>query len=75
MPGPGSVTQNATSSARRLTDSVTFSASPPYFTAAVREARLACLRDGRVVVLPGSHHLHMEQPQAVAAPVLEFLRA
>ncbi|KFN52040.1 MAG: alpha/beta hydrolase [Arenimonas sp.] len=49
--------------------------APPYFTAAVREARLACLRDGRACVLPGSHHLHMEQPDAVAAPVLAFLRA
>lgn len=47
---------------------------PPYFTAAAREARVACLRDGRQVVLPGGHHLHMEQPEAVAAVLEPFLR-
>lgn len=48
--------------------------SPPYFPAAVRDARLACLADGRVVVLDGGHHLHMEQPARVAEPLLGFLR-
>ena len=48
--------------------------SPPYFSAAVREARLACLADGRVVVFGGGHHLHMEQAARVAAPLLDFLR-
>ncbi len=48
--------------------------SPPYFSAAVREARLACLADGRVVVFDGGHHLHMEQAARVAAPLLDFLR-
>jgi len=46
---------------------------PPYFTAAARDERAACLRDGRQVVMPGSHHLHMEQPDAVAAVLLPFL--
>ena len=48
--------------------------SPPYFSAAVREARLACLGNGRVVVFDGGHHLHMEQAARVAAPLLDFLR-
>ncbi|WP_343211208.1 alpha/beta hydrolase [Arenimonas sp.] len=48
--------------------------SPPYFPAAVREARLACLADGRVQVFEGGHHLHMEQAARVAAPLLAFLR-
>ena len=48
--------------------------SPPYFAADVREARLACLADGRAVVLDGGHHLHMEQAARVAAPLLDFLR-
>ena len=48
--------------------------APPYFPPEVRQARLGCLREASVVVLPGSHHLHMEQPEAVAAPVLDFLR-
>jgi pimeloyl-ACP methyl ester carboxylesterase len=47
--------------------------SPPYFTPAVREARLACLADGRVEVIAGGHHLHMEQAGRVAAPLLAFL--
>ncbi len=48
--------------------------APPYFTPDVRAARLACLADGRVEVIPGGHHLHMEQPARVAAPLLGFLR-
>ncbi len=47
--------------------------SPPYFTPAVRQARLACLADGRVEVIAGGHHLHMEQAGRVAAPLLAFL--
>lgn len=46
---------------------------PPYFTAERRAARAALLRDGHVTVLPGSHHLHMDDAPAVAAvfaPVL-----
>ena len=48
--------------------------APPYFQPAVREARLACLSDGRVAVFEGGHHLHMEQSARVAAPLLDFLR-
>lgn len=47
--------------------------SPPYFTPAVRDGRLACLREIHVQVLPGGHHLHMEQPGAVAAALRGFL--
>lgn len=47
--------------------------SPPYFTPAVRTARLACLADGRVEVIEGGHHLHMEQAARVAAPLRDFL--
>lgn len=48
--------------------------APPYFPPEVRAARLACLRDARVQVLPGGHHLHMEQPGDVAPMLLDFLR-
>lgn len=49
--------------------------APTYFQPSVRTARLACLRDGAVVELPGSHHLHMEHPEAVSGALLDFLRA
>lgn len=45
---------------------------PPYFTAEARQARLARLRDGRVQVLPGHHHLHMDEPEPVARAILGF---
>lgn len=48
--------------------------SPPYFSPEVRAGRLACLRDGRLEVFPGGHHLHMEQAPRVAAPLRDFLR-
>ena len=50
-------------------------ASPaqPYFPEPLRSQRAALLRDGRVEVLPGSHHLHMEQPAAVAACIRALL--
>ena len=47
--------------------------APPYFTPEIRDARLSELRDGRVAVIAGGHHLHMEQPDLVAKPLLEFL--
>ncbi|MBS0463057.1 MAG: alpha/beta hydrolase [Proteobacteria bacterium] len=48
--------------------------APPYFTVAMRETRAAALRDGRSVVLPGGHHLHMEQPDVIGPIVCGFLR-
>nr|WP_282452898.1 alpha/beta hydrolase [Lysobacter sp. CAU 1642] len=47
--------------------------APPYFQPAVREARLALLRDARLRVLPGHHHLHMDSPRPVAQAILEFM--
>ena len=48
--------------------------SPPYFDASVRAERAACVRDLQQVVLPGSHHLHMETAAAVAEAIKEFLQ-
>jgi len=45
----------------------------PYFPEPLRSARAALLRDGRLAVLPGNHHLHMEQPADVATIVGKFL--
>lgn len=53
---------------------ITADPAPPYFTPDMRDARVAQLRDGRLIVLPGGHHLHMEQPEIVAPHLLEFLR-
>ena len=49
--------------------------APPYFPEPLRRERAACLARGDVVVLPGSHHLHMEDPQAVAAAMGDFFTA
>ena len=46
-----------------------------FFPAEAREARATCLRDVEVIGLDGGHHLHMEQPEAVAAVLAPFLRA
>jgi pimeloyl-ACP methyl ester carboxylesterase len=46
---------------------------PPYFDPATREQRLALLRHGRSQVLPGHHHLHMDDPAPVAAALSGFL--
>lgn len=47
----------------------------PYLPDAERRRRVALLPRGRLVVLPGGHHLHMQQPQAVAQAVNAFLGA
>ena len=47
--------------------------APPYFTPELRDARLAQVRDVRFAELAGGHHLHMEQPDAVAALLRPFL--
>jgi len=46
---------------------------PPYFAPEIRDARVAQVRDCELVVLEGGHHLHMEQPEAVAALLRPFL--
>lgn len=52
-------------------------ADPPqdYFPEPLRSQRAARLRDGELSVIPGIHHLHMEDPAAVAAAVGDFLAA
>jgi pimeloyl-ACP methyl ester carboxylesterase len=40
---------------------------------APKEERLRCLRQVEWVDLPGSHHLHLHQPQVVAAAIRRFL--
>ncbi len=47
--------------------------APIYFTPEQRSARLAELKDGRVAVIPGGHHLHMEKADAVGKVILDFL--
>ena len=49
--------------------------SPPYFDTGTRHARMACVRQLREVVLPGNHHLHMEDPAPVANAIRAFLQA
>nr|WP_298123205.1 alpha/beta hydrolase [uncultured Pseudoxanthomonas sp.] len=51
-------------------------ADPPqaYFPEPLRTQRAALLPDGCLHVLAGTHHLHMEDPAAVAARMLAFLR-
>ena len=44
----------------------------PYLPDPVRRAHAAALRDGELIVIPGGHHLHMEQPDEVAAAIGGF---
>jgi pimeloyl-ACP methyl ester carboxylesterase len=45
----------------------------PYLPEPLRSERAALLPHGELVVLPGGHHLHMEQPAEVAAAIATFL--
>jgi pimeloyl-ACP methyl ester carboxylesterase len=45
----------------------------PYLPEPLRSERAALLPHGELVVLPGGHHLHMEQPAEVAAAIGMFL--
>jgi pimeloyl-ACP methyl ester carboxylesterase len=47
----------------------------PYLPDALRRERAALLPHGDMRILPGGHHLHMEDPRAVAAAMGEFLLA
>ncbi len=44
-----------------------------YFKDALRRERFACLPNGELVMMPGSHHLHMEAPAEVANAIGDFL--
>lgn len=44
-----------------------------YYPEPLRSERLRHLHDGRLAVLPGNHHLHMETPAEVAAIISAFL--
>ena len=46
--------------------------APPYFPEPLRRERAALLPRGEVAVLPGGHHLHMEDPRAVADAIGTF---
>ncbi len=50
-------------------------ADPPqaYFPEPLRSRRAARLPDGELFVVPGTHHLHMEDPAAVAGVIGDFL--
>lgn len=45
----------------------------PFLPRETMERRIAQVADIRVVRLPGSHHLHLEDPQPVAAAIRDFL--
>ncbi|HTL14234.1 MAG TPA: alpha/beta hydrolase [Thermomonas sp.] len=47
----------------------------PYLPDALRRRRAALLPRGELVVLRGGHHLHMQQPEEVAAAIGGFLHA
>ena len=44
----------------------------PYFPEPLRSQRAGLLPQGDLIVLPGTHHLHMEDPQTVAAAIGDF---
>lgn len=46
----------------------------PYLPDALRRSRTRLLQAGEIVVMPGGHHLHMQQPAEVAAAIGDFLR-
>ena len=46
-----------------------------YFPDALRRARASLLRQGQLIVLPGTHHLHMDDAAGVAAAIGDFFTA
>ncbi|WP_031340878.1 alpha/beta fold hydrolase [Xanthomonas maliensis] len=44
----------------------------PYFPPALRDHRVAMVPGAQLHLLPGNHHVHMEQPHAVAAVIDAF---
>jgi pimeloyl-ACP methyl ester carboxylesterase len=45
----------------------------PYFPEPERSQRAALLPDGRLQTLAGHHHVHMDDPQAVASIIVDFI--
>lgn len=43
-----------------------------YFPEEQRRARFDCLRDAQLTTMPSGHHVHMEEPAAVAAVFADF---
>lgn len=77
MPTHLRITEAATRSILRAVEAPTLliaaDPAPPYFTPELRDGRMGCLRDGRLIVVPGGHHLHMEQPETIAPLLRAFL--
>ncbi len=46
----------------------------PYLKRETMQQRIAEVADIQVLRLPGSHHLHLEDPQPIAAAILDFVR-
>lgn len=46
---------------------------PPYFQPEALKARVDRLRSGRLRILPGHHHLHMDTPEPVAEAIRAFV--
>jgi len=46
--------------------------SPVYFQPELRDSRLRCLKQSTLHVMPGTHHLHMDQPAEVAGHIRAF---
>ena len=44
----------------------------PYLPDDLRRRRVALLPRGELIVIPGGHHLHMQQPAEVAAAIGDF---
>lgn len=45
----------------------------PYYPEPLRSQRIGLLREGRLAVFPGTHHLHMEHPAQVGGVIQGFL--
>lgn len=52
-------------------------ADPPpfYFETTLREARFACLKNGEMHVVAGTHHVHMDKPAEVAGFINAFWKS
>ncbi len=47
--------------------------APAYFSPDIRDGRMERLQDGRLEVIAGGHHLHMEQPEQLGELLRSFL--